>query len=95
MSIATVKEKVKKANVSAATLDALFTEHKIPAFFREELTDLVYYGTRPAADLLYRLKHVRNYRAWFNAMVTVLSEAYWKETGIKFPPPGWQPRKAA
>ena len=97
MSTATVK-RAKKAHVSEATLEAIFTEHKIPAFYWEELKALIHYGDRPQADLVHRLNHVGNYKACMKAILTVLSEAYYKESGIRFPPPGWQPgmpRKAA
>ena len=92
MSNATTK--VRKANVSALVLERIFAEHAIPAFYWEELKALVYYGTRPAADLLYRLNHVGNYMACLNAILTELS----KGIKHKFPPKDWQPasrRKAS
>ena len=89
--------KVRKADISEYRLEAMLAEHAIPRFYWEEVKALVIYGTRPAADLLHRLNYVGNYKTFLKAVLTELSEAYYRAKGIKFPPKGWQPpcRKAS
>jgi hypothetical protein len=81
----------RKANVSEATLEAIFDEHDIPAFYHAELKELVYYGKRPASDLLLRLKHVGKYKECLHSILVELS----KECKHKFPPKGWKPSRSA
>jgi len=78
---------VRKANIRETTLEVLFTEHAIPNFYWEEMKALVYYGQRPAADLLFRLNHVGNYMQCLRAILGELS----KQCKHRFPPKGWQP----
>ncbi len=75
---------VRKANIRETTLEALFTEHAIPNFYWEEFKSVVWYGQRPAADLVYRLNHVGNYVQCLQAILGELS----KQCKHKFPPKG-------
>ena len=59
---------VRKANIRETTLEVLFKEFAIPGFYWEEFKLLVYYGNRPAADLLFRLNHVGNYMQCLQAI---------------------------
>ena len=89
---------VRKADISECRLEAMLAEHAIPRFYWDEVKALVVYGTRPAADLVHRLNYVDNYKRFLKAVLTELSEAYYRAKGIKFPPQGWQPssrRKAS
>jgi hypothetical protein len=87
----------KKVDMTSKRLAAILTQHGIDKGYWPGMKALVFYGKRPADELRYRLKHVGNYVACLKAILTELSEAYWRETGIKFPPKDWQPacRKAS
>ncbi len=80
----------KKVDMTSKRLAAILTEHAIDKSDWAGIKALVFYGKRPADDLLYRLKRVRNYARCLNAILTELSEAYYKAMGIKFPPPDYQ-----
>lgn len=87
----------KKVDMSSKRLGAILTQHGIDKGYWPGMKALVFYGKRPADELRYRLKHVGNYVACLKAILTELSEAYYKAMGIKFPPKDWQPacRKAS
>ena len=92
----------KKVDMSSKRLVAILTQHAIDRELWAAWKALVFYGKRPSKvlnndELTYRFYHSRNYKRCFNAIMTELSEAYWKAMGIKFPPKDWQPscRKAS
>ena len=86
---------MKKVDMSSKRLEAILKQHAIDKRYWPEMKALVFYGKRPGSALLRRLRNFGNYVECFNSIVTELSEAYWRETGIKFPPPDWQPATAS
>jgi hypothetical protein len=84
----------KKVDMSSKPLRELVTQFALEEGDWPGIKALVFYGKRPADGLRYRLKHVGNYKRCLKAIVTELSDAYYKAMGIKFPPPDWQPSKA-
>ena len=80
----------KKVDMTSKRLAAILTQHGIDKGDCPAIEALVFYGKRPADELRYRLKHVGNYKRCLKAILTELSEAYYKAMGIKFPPPDWQ-----
>ena len=83
----------KKVDMTSKRLAAILTQHGIDKGDLPGIKALVFYGNRPADELRYRLKHVGNYKRCLKAILTELSEAYYREVGIKFPPPDYQPPK--
>ena len=89
-----------KTSMNRKQLEAILKRHAIDRELWAAWKALVFYGKRPSKvlsdELTYRFYHDRNYKKCFNTILTELSEAYWKEMGIKFPPKDWQPgcRKA-
>ncbi len=75
------------SNVELTTgdLEAILRQHHIPAREWVEWSALVYAGQRPGATLLAHLRQ-GNRGAALNHILAELSEAYWRKTGIKFPP---------
>ena len=82
------------SNIELTTgdLEAILRQHRIPAREWGQWSALVYQGQRPGAALLAHLRQ-GNRGAALNHILTELSEAYWKETGIRFPPRDYQPTK--
>src|SRR3990172_3460779 len=87
----------KMVDMTSKRLAAILTQHGIDNGDCPAIKALVFYGKRPADELRYRLKHVGNYKRCLKAILTELSEAYYKAMGIEFPPANWQPgcRKAS
>ena len=73
--------------MSNATLESILTQHAIPRNSWGEWQALVFDGTRPSAELLYRLHNVGKYIAAFNSVLAELS----KQVKHRFPPKNWQP----
>jgi hypothetical protein len=82
-------------SMTTGTLESILREHRIPALEWGEWSALVFQGKRPGAALLAHLRR-GNRGAALNHILKDLSEAYYKEKGIRFPPKDWQPscRKA-
>ena len=88
----------KLVDMTGKRLTAILAQHSIDKGDCPAIKGLVFYGKPPADELRYRLKHVGNYKRCLKAILTGLSEAYYKAMGIKFPPPDYQPpnrRKAS
>jgi hypothetical protein len=83
----------KLVDMTGKRLAAILTQHAIDKGDWPGIRGLVFYGKPLADELRYRLKHVGNYKRCLKAILTELSEAYYRETGIKFPPPDYQPPK--
>lgn len=86
----------KKVSMSSKRLVAILTQYRIDPELWEAWKGLVFYGKSPrrmlkSDTLTYRFYHGRQYRKCFNAIVAEISEAYYRESGIKFPPADWQP----
>ena len=75
------------SNVELTTgdLEAILRQHHIPAREWGEWSALVYQGQRPGENLLALMRR-GNRGAALNHILAELSEAYWRKTGIKFPP---------
>ena len=80
----------KKVDMTAKRLAAILTQFGIDKGDCPAIKALVFYGKPPADELRYRLNHVGNYERCLKAILTELSEAYYKAMGIKFPPPDYQ-----
>ena len=80
----------KKVDMTSKRLAAILTQHGIDKGDCPAIKGLVFYGKPLADELRYRLKHVGNYKRCLKAILTELSEAYYKAMGIKFPPPDYQ-----
>jgi hypothetical protein len=81
-----------QVSMTTGTLESILREHRIPAIEWGEWSALVFQGKRPGASLLSHLRR-GNRGAALNHILTELSEAYWKETGIRFPPRDYRPTK--
>jgi len=87
-----------KTSMTRKQLEAILKQHAIDRELWPAWKALVFYGKRPSKvlksdELTYRFWHGRAYKKCFNAIVTELSEAYYKAMGIRFPPKDWQPTK--
>jgi len=82
-----------QVSMTTGDLEAILRQHKIPAIEWGQWSALVFQGKRPGPELLAQLRR-GNRGAALNHILTDLSEAYWKRTGIKFPPPRPALRKA-
>ncbi len=80
----------KLVDMTGKRLTAILAQHAIDKGDWPGIKELVFYGKPPADELRYRLKHVGNYKRCLKAILTELSEAYYKAMGIKFPPPDYQ-----
>jgi hypothetical protein len=92
MSIATVKPKYQ-VGITTGDLEAIMREHRIPAREWGQWSALVFEGKRPSATLFPRIRR-GNRGCAFKAILTAISERYFEEKNIRFPPPDWQPTKA-
>ena len=80
--------------LTTGDLEAILRQHHIPAREWGQWSALVYAGQRPGAALLAHLRQ-GNRGAAFRHILRELSEAYWRKTGIKFPPKQTAVRKAS
>ncbi len=80
--------------LTTGDLEAILRQHHIPAREWVEWSALVYAGQRPGAALLAHLRQGKRAAA-FRHILKALSEAYWRKTGIKFPPKHTTLRKAS
>jgi hypothetical protein len=81
-----------QVSMTTGDLESILREHRIPALEWGEWSALVFQGKRPGASLLSHLRR-GNRGAALNRILTELSEAYYKEKGIRFPPKDWHPTK--
>ena len=82
-----------QVSMTTGDLEAILRQHHIPALEWGQWSALVFQGKRPGAELLAQIRR-GNRGAAFNHILKDLSEAYYKEKGICFPPKDWQPTKA-
>jgi hypothetical protein len=89
MSTATLE---RKSNLPQLVLEGILWDNKIPVKHWADYFDLTYYGL-PLSDAA---RNCKGRAAAIKSIVTELSNRYFKEKGIRFPPPGWKPgmRKA-
>jgi hypothetical protein len=84
----------KKVEMSAKRLSAILTQFAIDRELWAAWKALVFYGKRPSKvlsdELTYRFYNHPNYRKCLKAILTEVSEAYYKAMGIRFPPPEYQ-----
>jgi hypothetical protein len=83
----------RKCNLHQLILEGILWDNKIPLKYWADYFDLTYYGV-PLSDAARKCK---GRAAAIQGILTELSNAYYKEKGIRFPPPGWKPgmRKAS
>ncbi len=79
-------------SMTTGDLESIMREHNIPALEWGEWSALVFQGKRAGPTLLAHLRR-GNRGAALKQISTELSEAYYKEKGIRFPPKDWQPTK--
>jgi hypothetical protein len=79
----------KMCDLDQLTLECLLLEAGVPVKHWTEWFDLVYYGIRPS-DAARKCKGSSKA---LPAILTALSEAYYKAKGIKFPPKNWKPSR--
>ncbi len=72
------------------SFDVICRENRIAARDVPALELLVYRGVAPGDTLRRKLRKTANYVAWYHAILQALSEAYFKEKGIRFPPPEYK-----
>jgi hypothetical protein len=80
----------RKTDVSGDSIVAILRDCRIPAQEWEEWLALTLYGVRPS--FAPSIRRGNRGRA-FSLILTALSNAYFAEKGIRFPPPGWKPSK--
>ena len=86
----------KLVDMTGNRLAAILAQHGIDKGDWSGVKALVFYGKRPTDELHYRLNHVDNYKRCLKAILRELSEEYYREKGIMFPPPDYKaptPRK--
>jgi hypothetical protein len=79
----------KKCDLPQIQLECILLDSGVPVKHWTEWFDLVYYGIRPS-DAARKCKGSAKA---LPAILTAISERYFKEKGIKFPPKGWKPSK--
>ena len=80
----------KLVDMTGNRLAEILTQHGIHKRDWPAIKGLVFYGKRITDRFRYRLRHVCNYKRCLKAIMTELSETYYKEMGITFPPPDYQ-----
>ena len=80
----------KLVDMTSKRLAEILTQHGIHNRDWPAIKALVFYGKRTTDKLRYRLRHVGNYKRCRKAIMTELSESYFKEMGITFPPPDYK-----
>jgi hypothetical protein len=79
--------------MSSETLNRILADHSVPSRDRPAMRRFVLDKSKPTRPVLQRLLA---HRGAIKAILTELSNTYWAEKGIKFPPPDYQsPRSAA
>ncbi|MGO9115855.1 MAG: hypothetical protein ACLP9L_42155 [Thermoguttaceae bacterium] len=86
MSNATLE---RKCDLPQLVLEGILLDSKVPLKHWTEWFDLTYYGIRPSDAA----RHCRGSATALSRILTAISDRYFQEKGIKFPPKGWTPSK--
>jgi hypothetical protein len=87
IAMSTVLE--RKSNLNQLVLECILMDNGIPLSDWAEWFDLVYYGIAPS----FSVRHCKGGAKALEAILKALSDEYFKEKGIRFPPKGWKPSR--
>ena len=90
MSTATATPPRHSVSLPLPVFDRLCRKHRLAARDVPALESLVYQGVAPSDTLRHKLRKTANYAACLKAILQAMSEAYFKEKGIRFPPASYK-----
>ena len=79
-----------KVNVTPEEIDGICKRFHVLPCHRRCYWRLVARGEIRSREFGRCLHDCRNYKRAYHAILTAISEVYWREMGITFPPKDWQ-----